>query len=351
MAQSINVRCFFGGASDAFAIPDGSSYDNLCYIIRSKFPELGCTTFETKYAMPGMGQCTLCNDEDMKIMFAFMPICGASNVDIMVYSTSITSLNSNIEIPNPEPEVEPMLDYETEEMPGRKVFLSDEWRNAISHVNQCFPGGVGDFRIMLGRYAIAIGFEVRFKKNDASRVTAYCSKRDSEGCAWFVHAVMARTDGRFYIKKLINEHTCIGRMMCKRSKMLTSKVVASVIEDKFRAEPWLTPKDVMKTMKSDYGISVPYWNAWYGKEMVSRHILGDDDKSYKILTRYVLILQENELEDGDDAYARPPTTKKQPDRPRRNRFKSRGEKPQGTMMCGRCGQVGRHNRRTCTVPI
>lgn len=53
----------------------------------------------------------------------------------------------------------------------------------------------------------------------------------------------------------------------------------------------------------------------------------------------------------DEFYARPPVMKKQPGRPRKSRFKSKGEVSQGTMMCGRCGQLGRHNRRTCTAAI
>ena len=58
------------------------------------------------------------------------------------------------------------------------------------------------------------------------------------------------------------------------------------------------------------------------------------------------------LDVGDnDFYARPPITKKQPGRPRNSRFKSKGEASKGTMMCSRCGHLGRHNRRTCTSAI
>lgn len=69
-----------------------------------------------------------------------------------------------------------------EDMLGRKAFLSNEWRTTTSHINQDFPGGVSDFRIILGRYAVAIGFDVRFKKNVSHRVTMYCAKRDLDGC-------------------------------------------------------------------------------------------------------------------------------------------------------------------------
>ena len=61
---------------------------------------------------------------------------------------------------------------------------------------------------------------------------------------------------------------------------------------------------------------------------------------------------DEDMPTGDNqVYARPPLTKKQPGRPRNARFKSKGESSQGTIMCSRCGQLGRHNRRTCTAPI
>ncbi|KAM7528623.1 hypothetical protein LguiB_032033 [Lonicera macranthoides] len=79
---------------------------------------------------------------------------------------------------------------------------------------------VKDFRMELGKYCIACGFEVDFKKNDHSRVTAVCSKSKTEGCQWFIHAVLRRSDGSFIIKKLVNEHNCSGRIMGRKSKMV-----------------------------------------------------------------------------------------------------------------------------------
>lgn len=75
-----------------------------------------------------------------------------------------------------------------------------------------------------------------------------------------MHAVLRRSDGSFVIKKLVNEHTCTGRLMGRKSKMTRSKVVASVIADKLEAEPSLSAKEVVKTMKREYGVTVSYWN-------------------------------------------------------------------------------------------
>ncbi|KAK9901394.1 hypothetical protein M0R45_002160 [Rubus argutus] len=45
----------------------------------------------------------------------------------------------------------------------------------------------------------------------------------------------------------------------------------------------------------------------------------------------------------------PPKTKIPPGRPKTKRIKSIGEKPK-MIKCGRCGKMGRHNRKTCNAP-
>lgn len=101
MAQDTTVRCSFGSKSVVFAICGDSTYENLCYLIRSKFIGLASSTFQIKYAMLGMDYCALCNNEDMNFMF-----------DIMVTSTRVTSYDPDIEIPVAKPEVEPLLEFE-----------------------------------------------------------------------------------------------------------------------------------------------------------------------------------------------------------------------------------------------
>ncbi|KAI8539212.1 hypothetical protein RHMOL_Rhmol09G0163800 [Rhododendron molle] len=51
--------------------------------------------------------------------------------------------------------------------------LSTDWVNLISHVGQEFRGGVEDFRTCLSKYAIEVGFNYKYLKNDKMRVTAY----------------------------------------------------------------------------------------------------------------------------------------------------------------------------------
>lgn len=80
--------------------------------------------------------------------------------------------------------------------------------NGITHVGQRFTGGAKDFRTALCKYAIEIGFEFVYVKNEKCRVTAVCSMRESKACLWRVHASLESANNFFYIRILHDEHTC-----------------------------------------------------------------------------------------------------------------------------------------------
>lgn len=292
MDAFVVFRCVADREVAIFSLPNTASFNDLCDVIRAKFSQLTSGAIDIKYVIPGADPCVLCNDEDMRFMFLLRPIASIEHVNLVISSMDITNAHADMTIPDVDPEFTPHADFDINVNSGDKVFLCETWKTCITHVNQCFLKGVNEFRLELGKYCIAIGFEVQFKKNDWRRVTAVCSKKDSERCEWFVHAVLRRSDGSFIIKKLVNTHVCSGRMMGRKSKMVRSKIVASVITDQVQAEPSVSAKDVTKRMKREYGITVPYWNAWYAKEMAWREVHGDDDKSYKDLARYIELLEQ-----------------------------------------------------------
>ncbi|KAI8560028.1 hypothetical protein RHMOL_Rhmol04G0223000 [Rhododendron molle] len=46
----------------------------------------------------------------------------------------------------------------------------------------------------------------------------------------------------------------------------------------------------------------------------------------------------------------PPKTRRPCGRPKVGRIRSRGEKVR-QMLCGRCGKLGKHNRKTCKAAV
>lgn len=114
---------------------------------------------------------------------------------------------------------------------------------------------------MVKLYATGIGFTARFKKIEFGSVTTVCSEKKTQNCDWHVHVVLCRHNGNFRIKKLNNEHTCIGRFQGRRNKMMASKVVASLMCETIAKDPYLPAKDIVRRFKESYGVELPNWNA------------------------------------------------------------------------------------------
>ncbi|CAN6702073.1 unnamed protein product [Malus baccata var. baccata] len=170
--------------------------------------------------------------------------------------------------------------------PHRKTYLSHAWRNNISYVGQEFPGGVKEFRQRLMKYAVEKGFRYVYVRNDNERVIAECFNKDDEGCVWRVHAILNRPSRLLYIKSLNNVYTCKARFRDKKSIKMGSKIVALVLVDKIRTNPIVRPIDVVRDFKKNYGITISYYNAWYGKELAKMKVHGDDTQSYRQLLWY-----------------------------------------------------------------
>nr|XP_028952514.1 uncharacterized protein LOC114822343 [Malus domestica] len=136
-------------------------------------------------------------------------------------------------------------------------------------------------------YAVEMGFEFEYVANEHKRITACCIKKDIEGCPWRVHASICSANGHFVIWRLNNQHICIGRIRERKSGMMTSKIVCSILVEQLRSNPHIKPIQIVDDFKKNYGLDVSYYNAWYGKEMVMTMVHGDDVLSYQKLGWYV----------------------------------------------------------------
>ena len=89
-----------------------------------------------------------------------------------------------------------------------KILLSSGWASGIRDVGQRFEGGVTEFRSVLCRYSIEVGFGFVYVKNEKVRVIAECFCSNSMGCRWRVHASIEKSTSHFCIRTLDNEHAC-----------------------------------------------------------------------------------------------------------------------------------------------
>ncbi|KAM7474074.1 hypothetical protein LguiB_021317 [Lonicera macranthoides] len=167
MESQMIFRCKFGADAAVFSLNNGSSLNELCGAICSKFIELSTPDFTVKYVFPGSNLCILLSDEDMGFMFAFIPIVMVEDVDLIVQSTE----------------------------------------------------GSSDLRT----------------------------------------SIILNVDSKFSLDIDVDVHS----------------------------NPSFIAKEVIRNLKREYRISIPYWNAWYTKEMALWEVHGDDDMSYRIFIRYL----------------------------------------------------------------
>lgn len=72
-------------------------------------------------------------------------------------------------------------------------------------------------------------------------------------------------------------------MRLQKSKMMSSVLVKEVVMDKIRDNPNSKAIDIQKELKLNYGLDVPYHQAWYGKELAREAVIGDEAESYSHL--------------------------------------------------------------------
>ncbi|KAL7168719.1 hypothetical protein ACSBR2_039045 [Camellia fascicularis] len=128
-----------------------------------------------------------------------------------------------------------------------RTLLSCGWVNGITHVGQKFIGGAKDFQTALCKYAIEIGFEFVYMKNEKCRVTAVCSMRESKGC------------------------------LC-------------LIVNEVHGNPQTRPIDVVRQFTDQYGLTITYNHAWLGVEKARTTTFGDFSMSYDEIRWYMDIV-------------------------------------------------------------
>ncbi|KAL7184649.1 hypothetical protein ACSBR2_026737 [Camellia fascicularis] len=183
----------------------------------------------------------------------------------------------------PQPSVDLLPNYCRH---SEKMLMTVDWSHGISHVGQCFEGGVAAFRLVLSKYAIECGFDFKFVKNDSVQVTAVCTLREQKGCSWLIHGRIQTCNGYFYLKRLNNLHSCGAVVRTGKNNRLNSELVCNVIGDRLRDKSLTCPTDVVFDLKKEYGLNVSYHTAWLGVEKARGEVYGDYHVSFDQLRWY-----------------------------------------------------------------
>lgn len=148
-------------------------------------------------------------------------------------------------------------------------------------VGQEFPD-VKAFRNAIKEAAIAQHFELRIIKSDLIRYFAKCA---SEGCPWRIRAVKLPNVPTFTIRSLEGTHTC-GRNAQIGHHQASVDWIVSFIEERLRNNTNYKPKDILHDIHEQYGITIPYKQAWRAKERGLAAIYGSSEEGYCLLPSY-----------------------------------------------------------------
>lgn len=148
-------------------------------------------------------------------------------------------------------------------------------------VGQEFPD-VKAFRKAIKEAAIAQHFELRIIKSDLIRYFAKCA---TEGCPWRIRAVKLSNAPTFTIRSIEPTHTC-GKNAQNGHHQASVDWIVNFIEERLRDNVNYKPKDILHDIHKQYGIMIPYKQAWRAKERGLVAIYGSSEEGYCLLPSY-----------------------------------------------------------------
>lgn len=148
-------------------------------------------------------------------------------------------------------------------------------------VGQEFPD-VKAFRNAVKEAAIAQHFELRVLKSDLVRYIAKCA---TEGCPWRIRAVKLPSAPTFVIRNLEGTHSC-GKNAQTGHQQASVDWIVNFIEERLRGNINYKPKDILHDIYKQYGITIPYKQAWRAKERGLQAIYGSFEQGYYLLPAF-----------------------------------------------------------------
>lgn len=155
-------------------------------------------------------------------------------------------------------------------------------------VGQEFPD-VKAFRKAIKEAAIAQHFELRIVKSDLIRYFAKCA---TEGCPWRIRAVKLSNAPTFTIRSIEPTHTC-GKNAQNGHHQASVDWIVNFIEERLRDNVNYKPKDILHDIHKQYGIMIPYKQAWRAKERGLAAIYGSSEEGYCLLPSYCEQIKKN----------------------------------------------------------
>ncbi|CAN6558447.1 unnamed protein product [Malus baccata var. baccata] len=188
----------------------------ICIDLCSRFKGLRVGCFELRYGLNENPNCVLDCDADVLNMLMVLDVVRKSIVEILVidkYDGSIVHLPSESTSSSCRTLDSMIVSSENDHLGkygsyGVHNYMSCEWDNYIESEGQVFRGGCVDFGDKLKKFSVECDFDLKYLKNDKNRISAECSRKESDDCLWRVYAFKCDINNFFVIRKLHNLHIC-----------------------------------------------------------------------------------------------------------------------------------------------
>ncbi|WVZ21257.1 hypothetical protein V8G54_008579 [Vigna mungo] len=141
-------------------------------------------------------------------------------------------------------------------------------------------GSLKEFKNALMEHSVLNGKEIKFVKNDLTRVRAKCKKK----CGFLIMASKVGGKETFRVKTLVGRHSC-DRVFGNKSA--TVNWIAQVLIDRFVNVASMSVNQIIDDIKKSFSVGVSAWKAGKAKQIALDSLVGDGERQYARLYDYV----------------------------------------------------------------
>ncbi|XP_026377973.1 uncharacterized protein LOC113272337 [Papaver somniferum] len=178
-----------------------------------------------------------------------------------------------------------------------------EWEFIIKGVGQYFYGGRDEARLVVEKYNHFFGRRMRVVKSNPERYTVEFYYKEKLECDWMFHAApkTSNVKGHLFLKAYNGEHKCCaGYSDGTKADPVTRELIKSLIFKQIEQNPNKKARDIVRELKTDYGLEVSYDQAHAGKELCFKELYGEDIKSYTDLRWWCEAVEKHDPGSRDD---------------------------------------------------
>ncbi|GKA94727.1 pentatricopeptide repeat-containing protein, partial [Tanacetum coccineum] len=113
--------------------------------------------------------------------------------------------------------------------------------------------------------------------------------KDSQSCPWVLHCSKAKNEESWFVKKFIDEHTCLQSRFVGKC---TAKYLSKIVEETIKPNPKIPIAALKDQLQKKFELGVSRAKVIRAKQMAEDNVIGDYANQYARLKDYCLELEE-----------------------------------------------------------